>query len=392
MGTVPECRRSVVDYARSWSLPGQRRSDDPYPRDRVHRALPVPGAARAPRRAATRGEAPDRRTVPGLRVCVRPANLTRRNVRRLHPAVGRQAPGPVRDRALDRGCRRVAQPLPDQGLESRMVSRRRPYRLYRGGRAQGTANLRPVDGRGRRDVSSDPSRRGARGCEVVSGREADRVLDVRPPSRGVEDRHAHAAGWRQLDQGSDDRGPAALPSGPRGLYRAWIRPPLPRSRGRGNAASAHVGRMVGGGPLRRPQGRRGLGLDARRQDHRRRRARRARCRHAVSRLGSIRGRRRDRREAQAQLRAWDLDEPRRFSRRAARRFHRLLALEGELPRVRALCDRSRRCRAEETLGRFSIATRKISTGLPTGTGCSSPPTTRARRTSATPLCPAESER
>ncbi len=125
----------------------------------------VPSRSPVPRRA--RGSAPTRRrrtdrltldTFLEMETVVGSAAVTGRRADHLHPRLGRQDERQPRVGALDHECRRQPQPLPREGLRRALVADRRSDRLHGDRRTARIADLRPLDGRRRRDLAGHARR------------------------------------------------------------------------------------------------------------------------------------------------------------------------------------------------------------------------------------------
>ena len=208
-------------------------------------------------------DAADDRALPELGARQRRADLTRRLAHRLHAAGRQQARGQVGIGAVDRERRRLAAPLPRQGLGRALVARRQAPALPRRGRAERAAALRPLGRRRRPGHADHPRRRGAAQRAVVARRQVDRLLDVRRRSGEVDDQHAGRTEGREVDAGAARRRHDALPAGSGRLPRRRVHASLRRA-GRGRHAASADDRQVER-RRRRASQRRVDRLDARQQ-------------------------------------------------------------------------------------------------------------------------------
>ena len=140
--------------------------------------------------------------------------------------------------AVDHQRRRLAAPLPRQGLGCPLVAGRQAAAVSRRGRAEGAAALRPLGRRRRPGHADHPRRRAAAQRAVVAGRQVDRLLDVRARSGEVDDQHAGRTEGREVDAGAARGRHDPLPAGSGRVPRGRVHASLRRAGRRRHAASA----------------------------------------------------------------------------------------------------------------------------------------------------------
>ena len=131
----------------------------------------------AAQNATSRERSPESRSLLGVRDGLRSAAVARRLADHLHARLDRQDQRQARIVAVDHERRRRQEPLPRSRQRRALVAERRSHRLHRAGRSEGLADLRPLHGRGRRDLADHAPHRIAGERDVVAGRPVDRVRD-----------------------------------------------------------------------------------------------------------------------------------------------------------------------------------------------------------------------